>query len=48
MRLSLSVAAEASYRLESVLYFTEGDDKLRIKTNYDGKIALQGSKAAAR
>lgn len=48
VRLSLSVAAEASYRLESVLYYTEGEDKLRIKTNYDGKIALQGLEAAAR
>ena len=48
VRLAVSVGAEASYRLESVLFYTEGDDKLRIKTNYEGKIPLRGLESAAR
>jgi len=48
VRLSLSVSAEANYRLESVLYYTEGEDKLRVKTSYEGKIDLHGLESAAR
>lgn len=48
VRLALSVSSEASYRLESVLHYTEGEDQQRVKTSYEGKIDLHGLESAAR
>ena len=48
VRQILSVADEAKYRLETVLFFTDNEDKLQIKSKSEGKIPLHGLEAAAR
>ena len=48
VRQILSVADEGNYRLETVLYFTDEEHKIRIKSKSEGKIALHGLEAAAR
>ena len=48
VRQILSVADLAPYRLVTVLYYTDGDDKVQVKVKSEGKIAIQGLEAAAR
>ena len=48
VRQLLSVSDDAHYRLESVLFYTDDDAKVRVKTAADGKIDLHGLEPAAR
>ena len=48
VRQILSVADQAPYRLETTLYYTEGDTKHQIKVTSEGKVPLQGLEHAAR
>jgi hypothetical protein len=47
VRQALSVSDQASYRLESALYFSDIEEKRRIKTVYEGSVTLHGLEAAA-
>ena len=48
VRQCLSVSDQAIYRMENVLFFTDDQGKIRIKSNSNGKIDLHGLEAAAR
>ncbi len=48
VRQVLSVADETAYRLETVLHYTDGDDKVQVKVHGEGKVALLGLESAAR
>jgi hypothetical protein len=48
VRQILSVADLAPYRLETVLFYTEGDDQIQVKIRSEGKVALLGLESAAR
>ena len=48
VRQILSVADQSPYRLVTVLYYTDGDDKVQVKVTSEGKIAIQGLEQAAR
>ena len=47
VRQGLSLSDQASYRLESVLYYDDLGEKHQVKTNYEGIVALHGLEAAA-
>ena len=48
VRQILSVADLSPYRLVTVLYYTDGDEKAQVKISFEGKIAIQGLESAAR
>jgi len=48
VRQILSFTDQAPYRLESILFYTEGDDKHQIKVSSEGKVPLLGLEHAAR
>jgi hypothetical protein len=48
VRQILSVADQAPYRLETTLYYSEGDTKHQLKVTSEGKVPLLGLEHAAR
>lgn len=48
VRQILSFTDQAPYRLESTLFYTEGDNKSQIKVTSEGKVPLLGLEHAAR
>jgi LEA14-like dessication related protein len=48
VRQILSVSDQALYRLETVLHYTDGDNKVEVKVHAEGKVAIQGLEQAVR
>jgi hypothetical protein len=48
VRQILSFTDQAPYRLESTLFYSEGEDKHQVKVSAEGKVPLLGLEHAAR